>query len=36
MQHAPEVKDVMYYDISGEKDFATYWPRVREFFQTPN
>ena len=36
MQHAPELKDVMYYDISGEKDFATYWPRVREFFQTPN
>lgn len=31
-QHAPEEKDIMYYDISGEKDFSTYWPRVRGFF----
>jgi hypothetical protein len=35
MQHAPEIKDVMYYDISGEKDFSTYWPRVRAFFELP-
>lgn len=33
-QHAPEEKDVMYYDISGEKDFSKYWPRVRDFFNS--
>ena len=32
LQHAPELTDVMYYDISGDKDFAPYWPRVRAFF----
>ncbi len=36
MQHAPEINDVMYFDISGEKDFSTYWPRVRAFFQLPD
>lgn len=30
--HAPEEDDVMYYDISGDKNFGKYWPRVREFF----
>jgi predicted Zn-dependent protease len=32
LQHAPEERDVMYYDISGDKDFSSYWPRIREFF----
>ena len=32
LQHAPEQNDIMYYDITGEKDFTPYWPRVRAFF----
>ena len=32
MAHAAEERDVMYFDISGEKDFAGYWPQVRGFF----
>lgn len=32
LQHTPEERDVMYYDISGDKDFTSYWPRIREFF----
>ena len=32
LQHVPEQNDIMYYDISGEKDFTPYWPRVRAFF----
>lgn len=32
MVHAPEIRDVMYFDISGDKDFSGYWPQVREFF----
>jgi hypothetical protein len=32
MDHVPTSKDVMYFDISGEKDFNTYWLQVREFF----
>jgi hypothetical protein len=31
-QHVPEENDIMYYDISGDKDFSTYWPRIRGFF----
>lgn len=31
-QHEAAENDVMYYDISGDKDFSTYWPRVRSFF----
>ncbi len=32
MGHAPNERDVMYFDISGEKDFSSYWPQVRGFF----
>ncbi len=32
MGHAPNERDIMYFDISGDKDFATYWPQVRGFF----
>lgn len=32
MSHAPNERDVMYFDISGEKDFTSYWPQVRGFF----
>lgn len=32
MPHAPVERDVMYFDISGDKDFTGYWPQVREFF----
>lgn len=32
LQHVPEENDVMYYDISGEKDFSSYWPRIKQFF----
>jgi hypothetical protein len=36
MSHDPTVSDVMYFDISGDKDFTTYWPRVRAFFESSN
>jgi hypothetical protein len=32
MGHHTNPKDVMYYDISGQKDFDAFWPRVKEFF----
>ncbi len=32
LQHVPEQNDIMYYDISGDKVFEPYWPRVRAFF----
>ena len=32
MEHDPDVKQIMYLDISGEKSFDTYWPKVRSFF----
>ena len=32
LDHDPDVKQVMYMDISGEKNFATYWPKIRDFF----
>ena len=32
MEHHLDVKNVMYYDITGTKDFAQYWPRVQAFF----
>jgi hypothetical protein len=32
LQHVVPKDDVMYCNISGEKDFSTYWPRVRAFF----
>ena len=32
MEHAPQQSDVMYFDVTGEKDFNAYWPRVRSFF----
>lgn len=37
MEHAPtsEVTNVMYYDITGVKDFTPYFERVRTFFSAP-
>lgn len=35
MDHAPEMSNVMYYDITGVKDFAPYFERVRNFFSAP-
>lgn len=32
MGHDPEISSVMYYDITGTKDFESYFLRVREFF----
>lgn len=32
MGHDPDISSVMYYDISGTKDFESYFVRVREFF----
>ena len=32
LDHSPEASDVMYFDVTGTKDFATYWPRVLAFF----
>lgn len=32
MGHDPEVSSVMYYDITGDKDFPAYFTKVREFF----
>lgn len=35
MDHAPEQTNVMYYDITGVKDFSPYFERVRSFFTSP-
>lgn len=32
MNHDPDPKSVMYYEVSGNKDFPTYFQRVRTFF----
>ena len=32
LDHDPDVKQVMYMDISGEKNFDTYWPKIQAFF----
>ena len=32
MDHDPDVNQIMYMDISGEKTFGSYWPKVRDFF----
>ncbi len=32
LDHHPDRSDVMYFDIAGQKDFSTYWPRIRQFF----
>jgi hypothetical protein len=32
MDHDPDVTQVMYMDVSGQKNFAAYWPKVRSFF----
>ncbi len=32
MNHDPEPQSVMYYEVSGNKDFTTYFQRVRTFF----
>lgn len=32
MDHHVDPSNVMYKDISGNKDFSDYWPRVRAFF----
>ncbi|MCX6119454.1 MAG: hypothetical protein NT027_18100 [Proteobacteria bacterium] len=32
LDHHPDERNVMYYDIAGEKDFSKYWPEIRKFF----
>ena len=32
MEHHPDKRDVMYFDVTGDKNFSSYWPRVRAFF----
>lgn len=32
LEHHPDQNNVMYYDISGTKDFSSYWPRIRSYF----
>jgi len=32
MEHHPDQTNVMYYDITGDKNFSQYWPRVQAFF----
>jgi hypothetical protein len=34
LEHVSNIKDVMFEDIAGDKDFSLYWPRVRAFFET--
>lgn len=36
MDHDPDVSNVMYLDITGIKDFKSYFSRVRSFFSTPD
>jgi hypothetical protein len=33
MDHASEASDVMFFDVTGDKDFTNYWPRVRAHFE---
>jgi hypothetical protein len=33
LDHAPQRADLMYYDISGNKDFGLYFSQVRKFFK---
>lgn len=33
IEHDPDVKQLMYYDITGSKDYAKYWQQVRSFFE---
>lgn len=32
MDHNPDRANVMYFDITGTKDFSDFWPRVQAFF----
>jgi hypothetical protein len=35
LDHDPDVNQVMYYDITGEKQYDKYWAAVRAFFGQP-